>query len=103
MAMKRTDPELARQLDAAHGTKESVAAVLGIRRTKGKRPVPAEIEKAAKTAVARAADACGVEPDDVHVMPSMAVAYVSGTEEFIRELMNQPEFVSAVANQRNAT
>ena len=103
MAMKRTDPELVRQLDAAQGTDESVTAVLGIRRTRGKRPVPAEIEKAAKTAVARAVDACGVEPVDVHVMASMAVAYVSGTEAFIRELMNQPEFVSAVANQRSAT
>lgn len=98
---KRTDPELLRQLDAAHGTDEPVAATVSIRR-KGGKPVPQEIDNAVRAAIARAVKKSGVNPSDLHVMGRVASAYVSGPEALIRELIKQPEVTGAVANQVQA-
>jgi hypothetical protein len=41
----------------------------------------------------------GEKPGDVHVMGRLSVAYVSGSEKFVRAFVRQPEVVSAVANR----
>lgn len=98
---ERTDPELLRQLDAAHGTDERVAATVSIRRKRGK-PVPEEIDTAVRVALDRAVKKSGLNPSDLHVMGRVAAAYVSGPEALIREFIRQPEVTGAVANQAQA-
>jgi len=99
MALGRTDPELARQLDEAKESGEPVQAVVKLRRTAGKAPVPSVMEEQTRRAVDRTTRTTGEEPDDVHVLGRLATAYVSGSEKFLREFVEQPEVVSAVANQ----
>jgi len=99
MALGQTDPELLRQLDDAKSSGEPVQAVVKLRRTAGKAPEPAAVEKQTQRAVDRTIEATGERPDDVHVMGRLSVAYVSGSEKFLREFVEQPEVASAVANQ----
>ena len=100
MAVRRPDPELLRQLDEARGTTTPVAVNISIRRKRGKPPIPTEIEAAAHSAVARASQATGTAANDVHVLGHMAIAYVTGPETLIRELLAQPEITGATPNQR---
>lgn len=99
MALSQTDPELLRQLDEAKKSGEPVQAVVKLQRTRGKPPTPSVVEEQTKRAVDRAARTTGELPDDVHVMGRLATAYVSGSEKFLREFVEQPEVISAVANQ----
>ena len=99
MAPGQIDPELLRQLDDAKSSGEPVQAVVKLRRTAGKAPEPAAVEKETQRAVDRTIEATGERPDDVHVMGRLSVAYVSGSEKFLREFVEQPEVASAVANQ----
>jgi hypothetical protein len=96
---KPTDPELMRQLDDAKESGEPVRAVVKMRRRPGKAPVPQDVEEQVNNAVERAARASGEQPKDVHVMGRLSVAYVEGSESFLRELVNQPEVDAAVANE----
>jgi predicted mannosyl-3-phosphoglycerate phosphatase (HAD superfamily) len=96
-----TDPELLRQLDDAKTTGEPVAAVLQLKRTRGKAPDAAKVEAQTREAIARATKATGEDPHDVHVMGRMSAAYVTGSEKFLRELVEQPEIAGAVANKRS--
>ena len=99
MTLQQTDPELLRQLDDAVRTGEPVQAVVKLHRTPGKAPVPAVVEEQTRKAVDRTAEATGEHPTDVHVMGRLATAYISGSEKFLREFVEQPEVASAVANQ----
>jgi hypothetical protein len=99
MASKRTDRELLRQLDDARQSGQPVAAVVRLRHLAGTAPDPAVVERQTQTALERTAETTGEQPDDVHVMGRLSVAYVSGSERFMRELVEQPEVASAVANQ----
>jgi pyrroline-5-carboxylate reductase len=96
------DPELIRQLDEARKSGDTVEAVVSLQRKAGQMPVPSVVEVQAGEAIQRASSASGEAPSDVHVMPNMAAAYVSGSERFLRELMAQPEIASAVANVSHA-
>ncbi|HYN71909.1 MAG TPA: hypothetical protein VES60_05355 [Nakamurella sp.] len=99
MALGQIDPELLRQLDDAAGSGDPVTAVVTLRRTAGTAPDPAVVEEQTTRAVDRAIRTTGEHPGDVHVMGRLSVAYVSGSEKFLREFVEQPEVVSAVANQ----
>jgi hypothetical protein len=103
MTLTQTDPELLRQLDEAKKSGEPVQAVVKLHRTKGKAPTPSVVEEQTQRAVNRAAATTGEQPDDVHVMGRLATAYVSGSEKFLREFVEQPEVASAVANQVSRT
>ncbi|MDT7742192.1 MAG: hypothetical protein QOE59_1270 [Actinomycetota bacterium] len=70
-----------------------------LQRRPGTAPDPATVESQTQRAVERATEASGLAPFDVHVMGRMAVAYVSGPESFVRELVEQPEVDTAVANE----
>ena len=100
MQSGRTDPELVRQLDEAREQGgANVEAAVSIVRAKGRRPDPDEIEAAAHAAITRATESSGTAAADVHVMANLAVAYVSGPEALIRELLEQPEITGATANR----
>jgi hypothetical protein len=98
MASKGTDPELIRQLDSARTTGDLVRAVVRVHNPSGKAPNPEHVEEQTRRAVDRAEAASGESAADVHVMGRLAVAYVSGPERFLRELLQQPEIATAVAN-----
>ncbi len=99
MALSQTDPELLKQLDEAKGTDDPVNAVVRLRRKAGVAPEPAKVEEQMQAAIERTAEATGEHPVDVNVMGRLAVAYVSGSERFVREFVEQPEVASAVANE----
>ena len=99
MVLSQTDPELVRQLDHARGAGGQVQAVVKLHRTPGQAPVPAVVEEQTRKAVDRTAKSTGEQPTDVHVLGRLATAYVSGSEIFLREFLEQPEVASAVANQ----
>ena len=99
MALGRIDPELQRQLDQAAGSGDSVTAVVTLRRTLGTAPDPAVVQEQVQQAVNRTIQSTGERPGDVHVMGRLSVAYVSGSEAFVSAFVQQPEVVSAVANQ----
>jgi len=103
MTLGQTDPELLRQLDDAKTSGEPVTAVVKLRRTAGKPPEPAAVQEQTQRAVDRTIQTTGEHPDDVHVMSRLSVAYVSGSEKFLREFVEQPEVASAVANQTKQT
>lgn len=103
MPKSLTDPELIRQLDEAKKSGETVEAVVQLERETGKAPVPAKVREQAERAIKRAAEASGEDPADVHVMDNLSIAYVSGSEKFVRELVTQPEVASAVANESRST
>jgi hypothetical protein len=98
MASGRTDPELIRQLDSARETGDLVHAVVRLNQPAGQAPEPEHVEEQTRRAVHRAEATSGESPADVHVMGRLAVAYVSGPERFLRELLRQPEIATAVAN-----
>jgi len=95
----QTDPELLRQLDEARDSGATVSAVVRVKRRRGTPPDPAAIEAKVQKAVDRACEATGESPGDVHVMGRVAVAYVTGSERFVRRLVDQPEIDGATANQ----
>lgn len=95
----QTDPELLRQLDEAKDSGAPVSAVVRIRRRRGTPPDAAAIEAKVQRAVDRTSEATGESPADVHVMGRVAVAYVTGSEAFVRTLVDQPEVDGAAANQ----
>ena len=99
MALSQTDPELLKQLDEAKGTDEPVNAVVRLRRKDGVAPEPAHVQEQMQRAIDRTAEATGEHPVDVNVLGRLSVAYVSGSEKFVREFVEQPEVVSAVANE----
>jgi hypothetical protein len=96
------DAELIRQLDEAKGSDTSVAAAISVRRARGVAPDVTKIDEDVRSAVARAGQASHSELDSIRVMPHLAVAYVSGPEQMIRELLRQPEIIGAVAGRRPA-
>ena len=93
-----TDPELIRQLDSARTTGDLVQAVVRVHHPAGEAPDPEHVQEQTRRAVSRAEAASGESAADVHVMGRLAVAYVSGPERFLRELLQQPEIATAVAN-----
>jgi hypothetical protein len=95
-----TDPELLRQLDEAQETGASVAAAVSIKRALGRATDPEQVNSDARAAVARATEASGALPDDLHVMANIAMVYIEGPAPFIRAVLAQPEVTGATANVR---
>jgi hypothetical protein len=99
LGANQTDPELVRQLDEAKGTDDPVNAVVRLQRQKGAAPDPKQVQEQMQRAIDRTAETTGEQPLDVNVLSRLGVGYISGSEKFVRELVEQPEVVSAVANQ----
>jgi hypothetical protein len=91
----KIDPELGRQLDAAKETNAPVEAVLMLRNSA--KPFGDASEKA-RDALRRVELLLGTSPDVVNILENLGIVIVSATEPFVRELVAQPEFASAVAN-----
>jgi hypothetical protein len=93
-----TDPELCRQLDAAHGTGRSVEAVLMLRDATEPAFRSETARQQARSAVERVEREIGVAPAAVNVLANLGMVIVAAEEPFVRKLLDQPEFASAAAN-----
>lgn len=91
----KTDPELKRQLDAAKDSTDPVEAVLVLRESIEKASDP---DSVARRAMQRVEAEVGLAPDVVNVLANLGIVIVSAQEQFVRKLLTQPEFASAVAN-----
>ena len=96
-----TDPELTRQLDAAHGSERPVEAVLMLRGADGATYRSDIARQQADSIVARVAREVGVAPEAVNVLANLGMVVVAAREPFVRRLLDQPEFASAAANGRD--
>lgn len=95
----KTDPELVRQLDAAHGTDRAIEAVLKLRPPRGAVTLPSgRAKEITESAIKRVEEEVGVSPEAVNVLANLGMVVVAADERFVRKLLDQPEFSSAVAN-----
>ncbi len=96
----KLDPELTRQLDVAQGTGEPVEAVLMLR-TATQQPAadPGDVRSAAQSVIERVQQEVGARPHAVNVLANLGMVVVAAGEPFVRKLLDQPEFASAVANE----
>lgn len=88
----KTDPALQRQLDAAKGTDRPVEAVLSLRPEKS-------TKSRADRAIERVQKEVGSKPAAVNVLENLDIVVIAAQEPFMRKLLEQPEFESAVANE----
>jgi hypothetical protein len=96
----RTDAELKRQLDDAAGTDEQVEAVLVLKPTRREQTVPdsTDTNRLADAAIQRVTNDVGTAPTAVNVLENVGMVVVCAVEPFVRKLLEQPEFASAIAN-----
>lgn len=98
----RTDPHLQKQLDAARGTETPVEAVLSLRSAKRSKSAASKgARERAGSAIERVQREVGSEPAAVNVLENLDIVVVSAGEPFLRKLLEQPEFESAVANAQD--
>ena len=99
--MGRIDPELTRQLDRSSAD-DIVEMVVHVGpASAGARPLePEETKQLVEDLVARAGRKTGHTQFDFNVFPYMSSFAISGSPEFIRTLVAEPEVVSAVANRQ---
>lgn len=97
----KADPTLIRQLEESGD--ESVSAVFHLRSGAADPALPPdETEEAARQVLARVTGSVGVSPDGVHVFRNLGAFSVRAKPPFLRELLDQPEIASAIANRQDA-
>ena len=97
----KIDPNLKKQLDAAKGTDQPVEAVLSLRPEKPSKTTkksPTGARARADLALERVAKEVGTKPEAVNVLENLDMVVLRADEPFLRKLLEQPEFASAVAN-----
>jgi hypothetical protein len=113
----KTDPALQRQLDAAKGTDRPVEAVLSLRpemstksrasksssSTTASGSAPSGARSRADSAIERVQKEVGSKPAAVNVLENLDIVVIAAQEPFMRKLLEQPEFESAVANESDET
>ena len=100
----KIDPNLKKQLDAAKGTDQPVEAVLSLRPekpSKSAKAAPSGARERADSALERVAKEVGSKPDAVNVLENLDMVVLRADEQFLRKLLEQPEFASAVANDES--
>jgi hypothetical protein len=99
-ASKKTDPELELQLSSADATNESVGAVMFLRPGNTSDASPKKLKSKIDTVLRRATQKVGEEPQQLTVFANVGSFAVLASPALIRQLLNQPEVASAVANQQ---
>lgn len=97
--VEKADPDLIRQLDVARGTDQPVEAVVWLERRDGASTLsPDEVEGAAQAVIDRVAEKVGSKPTGLNVLRNLGILVVVAAEPFVRNLIEQPEVRSVVAN-----
>jgi hypothetical protein len=102
-ARKRIDPDLLAQLDAAAtaGASSLVQAVVHLQPEAAGEivPRPERTEAIVRSLLARVTKKLGLDPADFNVFPNLGSFVISASQEYLRELLDQPEVGSALANR----
>jgi len=100
-----TDPELARQVEAASHTGDAVEAVFVLTPEDPSQgaPSPERTEQITRQVLERVKDRVGRRENKLNVFRNLGSFVVSAHPEFLKELMSQPEISMAMANQQPGT
>lgn len=93
-----TDAALTRQLDAAQGTDQLIEAVLVLQPSNKRNQAPTDVRHIADAVIERVQQEVGIAPTAVNVLTNLGMVVIAAHETFVRKLLDQPEFASAVAN-----
>jgi hypothetical protein len=99
------DPELQRQLGAASANNQPVEVVVRLRPDDPSQivPSPARTKQLAEKIMTRVGKRVGNRETRHNIFANLGSLVVSGSPEFVRELISQPEVAAAVANQQPDT
>src|SRR6267143_1946817 len=96
------DPELQRQLGAATASNQPVEGVVRLRPDNPAEvvPSPERTKELAERVMTRVRKRVGNAEARHNIFQNLGSLVVSGSPEFVRELISQPEVAAAVANQQ---
>lgn len=96
------DPELQRQLGAASASNKPVEVVVRLRPDDPAQvvPSPERTQQLAEKIMTRVTKRVGSAAARHNVFTNLGSLVVSGSPEYVRELISQPEVAAAVANQQ---
>lgn len=99
----KTDPELIRQLDQASASEEPVGAVVRLRTDDPSQivPSPEQTEQLAQEVLERVLKAVGGDEPKHNVFRNLGSFAIAAGARFMRELLEQPEIASAMANRQS--
>jgi hypothetical protein len=99
------DAELLRQLESAEATNDRVQAVFSIRPPDPTRrfATPEETDELAHELIHRVEEAVGQPPADYNIFRNLGSFVVEASPEYLRNLLDQDEVASALANNRSRT
>jgi hypothetical protein len=102
MEAVKVDAELAQQMQDAASANEPMQVVFRLRPdVPGKLATsPEKTEQLAQELTQRVSEKTGMQVGKVNVFRNLGSFFVSAAPGFIRELINQPEIASAIANRR---
>jgi hypothetical protein len=100
-ALSKADRSLRRLLEEGESDQHLVSAVMRLkpRAAPDLALPPQETERTARAVVERVADRMGEEPTRLNVFRNLGAFLVCATTSFVRELLSQPEVLTAVANR----
>ena len=97
---KKTDPELLRQINSVETNDDSIQAVFSLALPMKKLLDPKQVEEATNKVLERAEKEVGSKPKDVNIFKNLGSFVVSADASFIRQVINDPDVASAVANKQ---
>jgi len=100
-APAKLDPELVRQINSAAADTKTVEAVFRLRQDPTEVAANAErAEAQVKEVLQRVKEKAGTAAKQVNVFKNLGMFVVEAQPSFLRELVAQPEIMSALANQQ---
>ncbi len=97
---KKTDPELLRQINDVADNNDSIQAVFSLDLPMKKLLDPRQVEETAYQVLDRAEKEAGSKPKDVNIFKNVGTFAVSADASFIRNIIDDPDISSAVANKQ---
>lgn len=96
---KKTDPELLRQIASYETNNEEIEAVFSLALPMKKLLDPAQVVETTHQVLKRAEKVVGSKAKDVNIFKNVGSFVVSGDASFIRQIIDDPDIASAVANK----
>ena len=97
---KKTDPELLRQIDSVETNNDSIQAVFSLALPLKKLLDPKQVEEKTNQVLERVEREVGSKPKEVNIFKNLGSFLVSADASFIRQVINDPDIDTAVANKQ---
>ena len=97
---KKTDPELLRQINSVETSDDSIQAVFSLALPMKRLLDPKQVEETTNKVLQRAEKEAGSKPKDVNIFKNLGSFVVSADASFIRQIIDDPDVASAVANKQ---